>query len=161
MTAANDLGLTDVVPAKIVVHTDARRRAIKPGNITIAFRLTAASKLLWAGRPGMRVVQALHWLRDLLAREGEGNQIRRKLANLFDDPVSGPTLRADLAAGMTALPNWMRVFLKPLINDAAVARSDIEDSDQRTSTVVRAVRKPVSTQQTETAARGSTRSAKT
>ena len=26
MTAANDLGLTDAVPANIVVHTDARRR---------------------------------------------------------------------------------------------------------------------------------------
>ncbi len=34
MTAANDLGLTDAVPAKIVVHTEARRRAIKLGNVT-------------------------------------------------------------------------------------------------------------------------------
>ena len=58
MTAANDLGLTDAVPAKIVVHTDARRRAIKLGNVTITFRPTAASKLFWAGRPAMRVVQA-------------------------------------------------------------------------------------------------------
>ncbi|VFU10182.1 conserved protein of unknown function [Methylocella tundrae] len=66
MTAANDLGLTDAVPAKIVVHTDARRRAIKLGNVTITFRPTAPSKLFWAGRPAMRVVQALHWLRDLL-----------------------------------------------------------------------------------------------
>jgi predicted transcriptional regulator of viral defense system len=57
MTAANDLGLTDAVPAKIVVHTDARRRAIKLGNVTITFRPTAASKLFWAGRPAMRVVQ--------------------------------------------------------------------------------------------------------
>ena len=72
MTAANDLGLTDAVPAKIVVHTDARRRAIKLGNVTITFRLTAASKLFWAGRPAMRVVQALHWLRDLFGpRRGE------------------------------------------------------------------------------------------
>ena len=49
MTAANDLGLTDAVPAKVVVHTDARRRAIKLGNVTITFRPTAASKLFWAG----------------------------------------------------------------------------------------------------------------
>ena len=90
MTAANDLGLTDAVPAKIVVHTDARRRAIKLGNVTITFRPTAASKLFWAGRPAMRVVQALHWLRDLLVREGESDQVKRKLAKLFEDPTAGP-----------------------------------------------------------------------
>jgi len=115
MTAANDLGLTDAVPAKIVVHTDARRRAIKLGNVTIAFRPTAASKLFWAGRPAMRVVQSLHWLRDLLAREGESEQIKRKLGKIFQDPAAGPSIKADLAAGVTTLPTWMRVFLKPLI----------------------------------------------
>jgi hypothetical protein len=51
MTAANDLGLTDAVPAKIVVHTDARLRPIHLGNLTISFKPTAASKLFWAGRP--------------------------------------------------------------------------------------------------------------
>lgn len=115
MTAANDLGLTDAVPAKIVVHSDARRRALRLGNVTISFRPTAASKLFWAGRPGMRVVQALHWMRDLLAREGEADQIRRKLRKLLNDPVAGPPLRADLLDGMTTLPTWMRVFLKTVI----------------------------------------------
>lgn len=119
MTSANDLGLTDAVPAKIVVHTDARRHPIKLGNVTITFRPTAASKLFWADRPAMRVVQALHWLRDQLAREGESDLIRRKLARLFDDPQSGPALKADLAAGMTALPTWMWVFLKPLVESEA------------------------------------------
>lgn len=127
MTAANDLGLTDAVRAKIVVHTDARRRAIKLGNVTITFRPTAASKLFWAGRPAMRVVQALHWLRDLLVREGESDQIKRKLAKLFEDPTAGP-LKVDLAAGLSALPTWMRVFLKPLIEaDARVRRRPIDD----------------------------------
>jgi Family of unknown function (DUF6088) len=129
MTAANDLGLTDAVPAKIVVHTDARRRAIKLGNIMITFRPTAASKLFWAGRPAMRVVQALHWLRDLLAREGESDQVKRKLAKLFDKPTAGPLLKADLTAGMTALPTWMWVFLKPLVEDDAGARHRHPDDD--------------------------------
>lgn len=131
MTAANDLGLTDAVPAKIVVHTDARRRAIRLGNVTITFRLTAASKLFWAGRPAMRVVQALHWLRDLLGREGESDQVKRKLAKLFEDATAGPQLKADLSAGMTALPTWMRVFLKPLVeNDAGVGRRHADDDDR-------------------------------
>ena len=115
MTAANDLGLTDAVPAKIVVHSDTRRRALRLGNVTISFRPTAASKLFWAGRPAMRVVQALHWMRDLLAREGEADRVRRKLRRLLDDPVTGPPLKADLLDGMTTLPTWMRVFLKTVI----------------------------------------------
>ena len=69
LTAANDLGLTTAVPARIIVHTDIRRRSIPLGNLTLEFRLTAPSKLYWAGRPAMRVVQALYWLKDLLASE--------------------------------------------------------------------------------------------
>ncbi|WP_244670228.1 DUF6088 family protein [Rhodoplanes elegans] len=183
MTAANDLGLTDAVPAKIVVHTDARRRAIKFGNVTITFRPTAPSKLFWAGRPAMRVVQALHWLRDLLAREGESDQVRRKLGKLFKDPMAGPPLKTDLTAGMTALPTWMWVFLKPLVeHDAGDSRRHIRDGrdaadddddhdrhqrrmegddDQHHAAGVRPRRKPVSTQETRTAKRGATRAAKT
>jgi hypothetical protein len=179
MTAANDLGLTDAVPAKIAVHTDARRRAIKLGNVTITFRPTAASKLFWAGRPAMRVVQALHWLRDLLVREGESDQVKRKLAKLFEDPTAGPPLKTDLTAGMTALPTWMWVFLKPLVeNDAGVHRRHIDDDrdddhdrhrqrtadgndDQRHAAVVPPKRKPLSTQKTRTAKHGATRAVKT
>ncbi|MBX5177320.1 hypothetical protein HJB77_13715 [Rhizobium lentis] len=165
MTAANDLGLTDAVPAKIVVHTDARRRAIKLGNVTIAFRPTAASKLFWAGRPGMRVVQALHWLRDLLVREGESDQVRLKLSKLFEDPAVGPPLKADLIAGMTALPTWMWMFLKPLIEkDDGVARDDDDDDDdddgQSVSATTQQARKPSSQQKTQIASRA-TRAKKT
>jgi hypothetical protein len=183
MTAANDLGLTDAVPAKIVVHTDARRRAIKLGNVTITFHPTAPSKLFWAGRPAMRVVQAIHWLRDLLVREGESDQVRRKLGKLFEDPTAGPPLKADLTAGMTALPTWMWTFLKPLIErdaddhrryirddraDAADAddhdrhqRERQGDDDRHHAAGVRPRRKTVSTQTTQTAKRGATRAAKT
>lgn len=51
MTAANDLGLTDAVPARITIHTDARRRAVKLDNLVIEFKQTAPSRLYWAGRP--------------------------------------------------------------------------------------------------------------
>lgn len=136
MTAANDLGLTDAVPAKIVVHTDARRRALRLGNVVISFRPTAASKLFWAGRPGMRVVQALHWMRDLLSREGETDRVRSKLRKLLDDPKAGPPLKADLAAGLTTVPTWMQVFLKPLLDGgehagvSAAAADDDHDDDR-------------------------------
>lgn len=132
MTAANDLGLTDAVPAKIVVHTDARRRALRLGNVVISFRPTAASKLFWAGRPGMRVVQALHWMRDLLLREGEADLVRRKLSKLLDDPRTGPPLRADLAQGLTTVPTWMQIFLKPLLEgqERAGVTAAADDDDR-------------------------------
>jgi hypothetical protein len=41
-------------------------RAIHLDNLTIAFKQTAPSKRYWSGRPLLRVVQALHWLRDTL-----------------------------------------------------------------------------------------------
>ncbi len=66
ITAANDLGLTDAVPARIDVLTDGRMRPIKLGNLTLNFHYAAPSRLYWAGRPAMRFVQAIHWLRDML-----------------------------------------------------------------------------------------------
>jgi hypothetical protein len=111
MTAANDLGLTNAVPAKIVVHTDARLRPIHLGNLTISFRPTAASKLFWAGRPAMRLVQALHWLRDTTDLPTLGAQVRALLRRL----PQADAVRADLADGMPALPAWMQDLLRPLI----------------------------------------------
>lgn len=113
MTAANDLGLIDAVPAKVVVHTDARLRPIRLGNLNITFRPTAPSKLYWAGRPAMRLVQALHWLRDMIGRDDD--QALGRLERLLNDPEQGPSLRADLADGMTTLPAWMQALLKPML----------------------------------------------
>lgn len=120
MTAANDLGFTNAVPAKIVVHSEARPKSIKLGNLAITFKHTAASKLHWAGRPAMRVVQALHWLRDTMQGDDDGRWHQR-LASLLADPVHGADLRDDLADGMTTLPAWMQDMLRPLIADEASA----------------------------------------
>jgi hypothetical protein len=112
MTAANDLGLTTAVPAKIVVHVDARLKPIVLGAQKIVFKPTAASKLYWAGRPGMGVVQALHWLRDMLGRDGEADDIQERLWRLLANPEHGDALRTDLVAGMHTLPAWMQVVIK-------------------------------------------------
>ena len=115
MTAANDLGLTNAVPAKIVVHTDARLRAIQLGTMTISFKPTAASKLYWAGRPAMRLVQALHWLRDTIDLPTLSAQVRALLRRL----PNGDQIKADLADGMATLPAWMQDLLKPIISAAS------------------------------------------
>jgi hypothetical protein len=41
LTAANDLGLTTAVPARVTVHTDTRRRAIQFGALSVQFKLTS------------------------------------------------------------------------------------------------------------------------
>lgn len=85
MTAANDLGLTNAVPGQVIVHTDGRLRRIQLGKLTLQFKLTAPSKLYWAGRPAMRVVQALYWLRDGLKDGAQVDQdaIQAKLIRLL------------------------------------------------------------------------------
>lgn len=116
MTAANDIGLSDAVPARIVIHTDARLKPIKLGNLTIEFRTTAPSKLFWAGRPGMRVVQALHWLHDA-ARDAHP-AITKRLRTVFADADHGAAIVADLRANLTTLPTWMQPILRDALGDS-------------------------------------------
>lgn len=63
LTAVNDLGLTTAVPARVTVLTDARLRPIQMRKQRIVFQTVAPKRLYWAGRPAMRVVQALYWPR--------------------------------------------------------------------------------------------------
>jgi hypothetical protein len=119
MTAANDLGLTTAVPARIEVLIDARLKPIKLGNQQIHFKNAAPSRLYWAGRPAMRVVQALHWLQDVLPDEDERTRVAEVLRRLFADPEHGAAIRADLRDELSALPIWMQKFVRPLILDEA------------------------------------------
>ena len=115
MTAANDLGLTTAVPARIEMLVDARLKPIQLGKQDPPPQPAAASRLYWAGRPAMRVVQALHWLQDVLTHEDERTRIADTLRRLFADPKHGPAIRGDLRNGLSALPIWMQDFLRPLI----------------------------------------------
>ena len=114
MTAANDLGLTDAVPARVVVRTDARLRPLRLGNLTVEFKPTAPSKLYWAGRPAMRVVQALHWLKDTLP--GDRGRIMRRLQAILRDTKNGAAIREDLRSGIPALPTWMQRVVRDLLD---------------------------------------------
>ena len=91
ITAANQLGLTDAVPAKVTVHTDARLRPIHLDSLVINFKPTAPSRLYWAGRPAMRIVQALHWLHDMLP--GDGDSILQWIRRILNDPKQGAAIR--------------------------------------------------------------------
>jgi hypothetical protein len=115
MTAANDLGLTTAVPARIEVLADVRLKPIKLGKQEIHFKRAAPSRLYWAGRPAMRVVQALHWMQDTLTSENEHMRLKDTLRRLFADPKHGQAIRDDLRNGLSALPIWMQELLRELL----------------------------------------------
>ena len=117
MTAANDLGLTNAVPGQVIVHTDGRLRPIQLGKLTLQFKLTAPSKLYWAGRPAMRVVQALYWLRDGLKGGAQIDQdaIQAKLIRLLQDSSQGSATRDDLRSGLHTVPSWMQRWIRDLL----------------------------------------------
>jgi Family of unknown function (DUF6088) len=116
MTAANDLGLTTAVPARIEVLVDARLKPIKLGKQEIHFKSAAPSRLYWAGRPAMRVVQALYWMQDVLSDPEERTRVSDALGRVLADPGHGPAIRNDLREGWPALPIWMQTFLRDLID---------------------------------------------
>ena len=124
MTAANDLGFTTAVPARVVIHTDTRRRAIHLDNLTIAFKQTAPSKLYWSGRPAMRIVQALQWLKDTLPADRD--RILAHLSTLLADGRHGRDLRNDLRAGLATLPAWMQDLVRGMLGPS-VARTPTID----------------------------------
>jgi hypothetical protein len=115
MTAANDLGLTDAVPARITIHTDARRRSITLGKLVIEFRQTAPSRLYWAGRPAMRVVQALQWLKDTLGTDR--TRVLARLTQVLADPTYGKAIADDLRLGLSTLPAWMQDLVRQLLKE--------------------------------------------
>lgn len=114
LTAANDLGLTTAVPARVTVLTDARLRPITLGRQQITFRAAAPSRLHWAGRPAMRIVQALYWLQDMLGTDRP--RIVTQLRRILKDPAHGEAMRVDLQAGLPTLPTWMQSVAREVID---------------------------------------------
>jgi hypothetical protein len=114
LTSANDLGLTNAVPGQINILTDSRLKPVKVGNLVINFKHTAPSKLYWADRPGMRVVQALYWLRDVINQNNQEQveSIKNKLTLYFRNHSDKQLILDDLHQGLPTLPSWMQAFLK-------------------------------------------------
>jgi hypothetical protein len=115
ITAANQLGLTNAVPGRVTIHTDARLRPIHLDQLVINFKPTAPSRLYWAGRPAMRIVQALHWLHDMLPADSDS--ILKQIRGLLHDPKQGKEIREDLRKGLNAVPGWMRELIVDLHRD--------------------------------------------
>jgi hypothetical protein len=87
-------------------------------QLRIDFKLTAPSRLYWAGRPAMPIVQALHWLHDMLP--SDQGSILKRLKNVLWASDSATAIRQDLQNGLDALPGWMRQLVDGLLLEGDV-----------------------------------------
>ena len=113
LVAANQLGLTNAVPAKASYVTDGSTRTLKIDGRTVRFRHAGPSVIQWAGRPAAPVVQALRWLGpDKAADPQVISALRRQLP---DD------VKRDLLQNRAALPGWALPVARSIAADQAVA----------------------------------------
>lgn len=131
MTAANDLGLTTAVPARIEVLVDGRLKPIRLDSQEIRFKAAAPSRLYWAGRPAMRIVQALYWLQDALDDPDARARITDRLRQLLTDRKHGHAIGDDLRAGMSALPIWMQEFVRGLLSSPPASSRRVPNAAQQ------------------------------
>jgi len=104
--AANRLGLSEQVPAKIIVLTDGTPRRVALGKLTLIFRHVAPRSLLGSGRPAGLVIQALRHLKKIGLISTAVARLRQRL---------DAATKTDLTALAPSLPVWMQ----PIIGDIA------------------------------------------
>lgn len=97
--AANKLGVSTQVPAKIVYHTDGAPSSVNLGKLKIEFRRNSGSTLALAGRPSGLVAQAL---RDIGKGKVTATHLQRIRDNLPADARKG------LVENLNRVPAWMR-----------------------------------------------------
>lgn len=106
--AANRLGLSEQVPAKILILTDGTPRRVSLGKLTLIFRHAAPRSLLGAGRPAGLVIQALRHLRKTGLSSADIGRLRQRL---------DVATKADLVALAPSLAAWMQ----PIVREIAAA----------------------------------------
>ena len=113
LVAANQLGLTNAVPAKVSFVTDGHSRTVKIDGRTVQFRHAGPNVMQWAGRPAAPVVQALRWLGPAAAADAE---VLSTLSRHLPDDV-----KRDLLQNSRDLPGWALSLARNITSDQAVA----------------------------------------
>lgn len=107
--AANILGLSEQVPAKIVFLTDGPSRTVKIGATTIQLRRTTPKNMAMAGRLSGLLVQALREL-------GKENVTTERLEHLKRTiPLDA---RQELLKDIRFAPEWMHSIFRELAEEA-------------------------------------------
>ena len=113
LVAANHLGLTNAVPAKVSYVTDGHSRTLKIDGRTVRFRHAGPSIMQWAGKPAAPVVQALRWLGPDAAADA---QVVSTLSRVLPDDV-----KLDLLQNNRDLPGWALPLARSITSDQSVA----------------------------------------
>ena len=113
LVAANQLGLTNAVPAQVSYVTDGHSRTLEIDGRTVRFRHASPRVMQWAGRPAAPVVQALRWLGPRAAADG---RVVATLRSHLPDEV-----KLDLLRHGRDLPGWALPLARSIASDAAVA----------------------------------------
>ena len=103
--AANLLGLSEQVPAKVVFLTDGPSRVVQIGPMTLQLRRTTPRNMAAAGRPSGLVIQAFRHLGPEHITPERIARLRRTL------PVDD---RSSLLKDLTLAPEWMHRPLKEI-----------------------------------------------
>jgi hypothetical protein len=126
MTAANDLGLTTAVPARSTIYADTYPRTIeieanagdakatKPVIYILDFKRISAKTAFWAGRPAMRVIQALHWFRD---ERSNLEPVVDGIVRYLKRSPHRQLIVEDLRENIHAIPAWMYQAIEAIIRD--------------------------------------------
>ena len=107
--AANALGLSEQVPARVVFLTDGPSRTVKVGPITIQLRRTTARNMAAAGRLSGLLIQALREL-------GKEHVTPERLAHLKHTLPAQK--RQELITDIRLAPAWMHPIFRELAEDA-------------------------------------------
>ena len=113
--AANLLGLSEQVPAKIVYLTDGTARTIRVKNLSIELRQVTAKRLATAGKVSGTVAEALRYLR----QQGVNEQVIEKLRGRLSAQD-----KRQLMKDIKLVPAWIGEMFR------AVAKDDDERCDE-------------------------------
>lgn len=103
--AANALGMSDQVPAKVIILTDGVPRKVTLGKLTLVFRRAAPRNLLGAGSRSGLVIQALRYMQ----RSADMPKHVSRLRNNLDAAT-----KKNLASLTPKLAAWMRPIVKQI-----------------------------------------------
>jgi len=103
--AANLLGLSDQVPAKVVFLTDGRSKRIQLGKLNIVLRQTSPRIMAAAGTVSGTVIQALRYLGKAHVTDDTVNRLDRRLS--ADD-------RKQLLSDLAYAPAWIADIMRRL-----------------------------------------------
>ncbi len=108
--AANMLGLSEQVPAKVVLLTDGISRTVKAGPMQISFKRTTPRQMAAAGRLSGLLIQSFKSL-------GAPNITQTRIERLRQNIPAAE--RAKVLQDLAVAPAWMRPFLREVARGEA------------------------------------------